>query len=141
MIKPNASARIVLPEGKDEHEFKLPADYQNKNVLVEVLGGGQKQAQAYYAHDLKVKMTENYGRLQVLNAKDDRPLPKAYVKVYAKRKDGSVKFYKDGYTDLRGKFDYTSLNTDEINNVERFAVLVMHYEHGALVKEAAPPTR
>ena len=88
-----------------------------------------------------MKLTENYGRLQVLHAKDDRPLPKTYVKVYAKRKDGTVKFYKDGYTDLRGKFDYTSLNTDEINYVDRFAVLVMHDEHGALVKEATPPTR
>ncbi|MFT5468912.1 MAG: hypothetical protein ACI8UO_004025, partial [Verrucomicrobiales bacterium] len=55
--------------------------------------------------------------------------------------DGSVKFYKDGYTDLRGKFDYASLNTNEIEQVQEFAILVVHDEHGSLVKEVKPPTR
>jgi hypothetical protein len=64
-----------------------------------------------------------------------------YVKTYAKMKDGSVRFYKDGYTDLRGKFDYGSLSTNEIEQVERFAILFLSPEHGAVVKEAAPPKR
>ena len=38
------------------------------------------------------------------------PLPRAYVKVYAKYPDGSIRFYKDGYTDSRGRFDYASLS-------------------------------
>ena len=50
-----------------------------------------------------------------------------------------AKFFKDGYTDLRGKFDYTSLNTDDIGAVSQFAVLVMSKEHGAVVKTAKPP--
>ena len=28
------------------------------------------------------------------------------MKVYAQMQDGGVQFYKDGYTDLRGRFDY-----------------------------------
>jgi hypothetical protein len=52
-----------------------------------------------------------------------------------------VRFYKDGYTDLRGRFDYASLNTNELDFVRRFAVLVLSEDHGAVVREAAPPKR
>ena len=68
-------------------------------------------------------------------------MAKAYVKVYARGTDGRVKFYKDGYTDLRGRFDYTSLNTNEIDRVSRLAILILSPVHGAVVREAAPPKR
>ena len=55
--------------------------------------------------------------------------------------DGSIRFYKDGYTDLRGQFDYTSLNTNELDQVGRFSILILNEEHGAIVREAAPPQR
>ena len=64
-----------------------------------------------------------------------------YVKVYARMADGSVRFYKDGYTDLRGRFDYGSLSTNELDAVTKFAILVLSEEHGALVREADPPKR
>jgi hypothetical protein len=35
-----------------------------------------------------------------------KPVPKIYVKCFAKMKTGKTRFYKDGYTDLRGSFDY-----------------------------------
>ena len=63
------------------------------------------------------------------------------MKVYARMKDGAVKFYKDGYTDLRGCFDYTSLNTNELDFVDRFSILILSEEHGAVVREARPPKR
>jgi hypothetical protein len=50
-----------------------------------------------------------------------------------------VKFHKDGYTDLRGRFDYVSVNTPERQAIERFAVLVLSEDRGALIREAAPP--
>ena len=56
-------------------------------------------------------------------------------------KDGSVRFYKDGYTDLRGRFDYSSLNTNELDFVANFALLVLSDEYGAVVREAVPPKR
>jgi hypothetical protein len=68
-----------------------------------------------------------------------KPLSKVYVKVYARLADGSVKFHKDGYTDLRGRFDYASVNTPERQPVERFAVLVLSDDRGAAVREAPPP--
>jgi hypothetical protein len=53
--------------------------------------------------------------------------------------DGSVKFYKDGYTDLRGKFNFVSLNTDQLQQLNRFALFVMHDELGCMIKECNPP--
>ena len=73
------------------------------------------------------------------DAKTRKPLSKAYLKVYSRDRDGSVKFYKDGYTDLRGKFDYASLNTSQLGTAQRFSILVMTKKNGSLVTEAAPP--
>jgi hypothetical protein len=50
-----------------------------------------------------------------------------------------VNFYKDGYTDSRGKFDYASLSTNKLPNVARFAILVLSDAKGAVVREANPP--
>jgi hypothetical protein len=68
-----------------------------------------------------------------------RAAPKVYVKVYARLADGQVKFYKDGYTDLRGRFDYASVSTPERVPISRFAVLTLSEERGAQIREVAPP--
>ena len=75
------------------------------------------------------------GELVRLSAFDTEEIAKAYVKVYAQRPDGSNRFYKDGYTDLRGKFDYTSLNTNELDNVDKFSLLILSDTDGAVVRE------
>jgi len=84
---------------------------------------------------------ENYARLRVTDLRTGKPVAKAYVKVYARMKDGRVRFYKDGYTDLRGMFDYGSLSTDDLKNVKRFAILIISENAGSVVREAAPPAR
>ena len=73
-----------------------------------------------------------------------KPLPKAYVKVYARHKGGDVRFLKDGYTDLRGRFDYVSVSEDsaggqDVGALERLAILVLSENNGAAVREADPP--
>ena len=88
---------------------------------------------------MDVKLTENYGQVRVTDAAGGKPLSKVYVKVYAKLADGSVKFHKDGYTDLRGRFDYASVNTPERQAIERFAVLVLSERRGP--SSARPPRR
>jgi hypothetical protein len=138
LIQPNRTERIVLPADRETHAFALPREYHSSNVLVEITSAGKTVAHAYYANELNVQLSENYGRLQVLHTKDNRPLAKVYVKVFAEI-NGQPKFYKDGYTDLRGKFDYLSLSTPEIDQATRFSVLVLSEEFGAAVKEAKPP--
>jgi len=56
-------------------------------------------------------------------------------------KNGEIRFLKDGYTDLRGKFDYVSLSTGELDEVQDLSLLVMSEGHGSLVREVAPPQR
>ena len=94
-----------------------------------------------YANSLVVNHSPNMGRLQILTKSGLQPLEGAYVKVYAKDNTGVVKFYKDGYTDLRGQFDYTSLSTSDLDTTQRFSLLVLHPEHGTSVRESEPPKR
>jgi hypothetical protein len=168
IIKPTKSAVEKLPAGKDTLDLPLPAEFAKANVLVEILGAGQRKAQAYHANTFKLTLVENYGRLEVRDQAADKPVAKAYVKVYARLTGGTVRFFKDGYTDLRGKFDYASLNSseslrpvplareaagsgenmsyqmlkpEELNSVEKLSILILSEAHGAAVREVKPPAQ
>jgi hypothetical protein len=52
-----------------------------------------------------------------------------------------VRLFKDGYTDLRGRFEYTSLSTNELDFTQKFSLLILRDEHGAVVREGNPPKR
>jgi hypothetical protein len=140
-IKPNRADTLALPQGQDTLSFDLPTEFQGDNVLVEVRAGGVVRSEAYFANDLRVQGLESYGQVAVRRATDGVPLPATYVKVYARLADGRVRFHKDGYTDVRGRFDYVSLSGMDGAEIERFAVLVMNEQHGAVVRELAPPSR
>jgi hypothetical protein len=105
----------------------VPATAADKMFAVRVIG------------EMDVKLTENYGQLRVADAAGGKPLSKVDVKVYARLADGGVKYHEDGYTDVRGRFDYAAVNTPERQAVERFAVLVLSDDRGAAIREAAPP--
>jgi hypothetical protein len=140
-IRPVLSQSVELAAGKELLTIALPKEFQARNVMVEALAAGIRKTQAYYANTLKVQLIEAYGQLAVTHADSRKPVSGAYVKVYMKAKGGEVKFFKDGYTDLRGRFDYASLNTNELDNAQRLAVLLLSPEFGAVVREAAPPKR
>lgn len=140
-IRPNQSAVKKLPKDKSSLAFTVPKEYASKNVLVEIVAAGDRKSTAVFANSLNVDLTENYGRIQVRGKENGQPMSKVYVKVYSRFDDGTVKFFKDGYTDLRGKFDYISLNTNELDRVEKFSLLIMSEKDGALVREAMPPQR
>jgi hypothetical protein len=115
----------------------LPKEYQNSNVLVQINGAGKSEAKAHFANQLNVVVSESHGMLQVMHEKDNRPLPKTYVKVFAEV-NGRAKFHKDGYTDLRGKFDYISLSGSE-TKATRYSLLIMSEKVGAKVVEVVAP--
>jgi hypothetical protein len=141
-INPRRVDEVELPETQHAASFDLPDEFQGKNIMVEATAGGIRKSQAYYANDLSLHVIENYGIVHVTRKQSREPLPKTYVKVYARMTtDGRIRFFKDGYTDLRGKFDYVSLSTSDLDGVENFALLVMHDEHGAVIREATPPKR
>ena len=140
-IRPNYTATAELPADAKATEVALPAELLNSNVLVEITSAGVTRSQAYYANSLDVQVSENYGQVQVRHQTTKQPLSRVYVKVYARMNDGQVAFYKDGYTDLRGRFDYTSLSTDQLDSVARFSLLILSEDNGAVIREADPPKR
>ena len=138
IIQPNLVE--MKPVQNNKLVFNIPNDLRKSNVMVEISGAGITQSKAYYAHSMKVSVAKNYGILQVVDP-DSKPVSKVYVKVYSRDHSGRVKFHKDGYTDLRGKFDYASINTGNINNISSLSFLVLSDKHGAIIKEAAPPKK
>ena len=136
-VRPNRSDELSLPDDRSELTFDLPTEFHNANVIVELQAGGRTRRQAYYANSLRLHWSENYGQVQVSDAGDGRPLPKVYVKVFARGSGGAIRFHKDGYTDLRGRFDYASVSGAA--PADRFAVLVLSEEHGATIRELGPP--
>jgi hypothetical protein len=49
---------------------------------------------------------------------------------------------RDGYTDLRGRFDYVTLtSTADMSSVVRYSLLVESRGHGAVMLQAAPPPK
>jgi hypothetical protein len=166
IIRPAKSGVIELPKDRDTLEMPLPNEFANANLVVEIVAAGSRKAQAYHSNSLKFVLAENFGRLEVRDQGSGKAVAKAYVKVYARLQDGTVRFFKDGYTDLRGRFDYASLNSGEndgaalspapgqstgglntqmlrpgeLDRVDRLSILVLSDTHGAIVKEAALPS-
>ena len=138
-IQPNRSDAIALPAGQKELTFDLPQDYLKANVMIEVSAHGITRRQTYLSNTLSVQMIESYGQLQVTQAVTGKQLSRVYVKVYAKLANGQVRFHKDGYTDLRGRFDYASVSEKGTEGAVRFAILVLSDTDGASIREVAPP--
>eukprot|EP00026_Physarum_polycephalum_P000173 Phypoly_transcript_00173.p1 GENE.Phypoly_transcript_00173~~Phypoly_transcript_00173.p1 ORF type:complete len:2045 (+),score=409.17 Phypoly_transcript_00173:110-6244(+) len=138
-VAPNKTEVVELPKGKKAISINLPEAYHNSNVMIDIKAKGIRKSTPYYSHSLDVKVIHNYGQLRVLHATTHKPISKTYVKVYARMNDNSVSFYKDGYTDFAGVFDYASLSTDDLDRATTFAILVMSEEHGAVIVEAKPP--
>jgi len=138
-IRPNFTQEVKLPAEQGKQAIKLPDNFVRRNVLVEVMGGGKTRSLPYYANAMDVQLAENYGQLRVRDTATGKALAKVYVKTYLRLADGQVKFHKDGYTDHRGRFDFASVSTVERQPINRFAILVLSEEHGALIREAGPP--
>ena len=133
--------RELLDKLPGEHRIPWPTALRGKNVVVEAVGAGQRKAKVHYANDLATTIANQVGQVRVVRASDHAPLPATYVKVYARKSGGQIAFYKDGYTDLRGAFDYATLSTTDLDGVERFAILVCSDQAGAAILEASPPAR
>ncbi len=141
LVSPDGEESLEIAEGEKRTTYRLPENYRRQNVMIEIEAGGKRKAQAYYSNRLNAEVSEEYGRVRVLDKISGKPIPTVYVKAYARMNNGQVRFYKDGYTDLRGKFEYASLNTDDLNQVSRFALLIIDPQAGAQIEEVAPPTR
>ena len=93
----------------------------------------------YYSSQLKVHVNEQFGELKVHLRQTMKPLSKIYVKVFCKDASGNELFYRDGFTDIRGKFEYANSSGRSTGSVQKFAILVSHDQYGQTIKEVDPP--
>lgn len=61
------------------------------------------------------------------------------MKCFAKYNSGQDKFFKDGYTDIRGKFEYAQTNSNKLKDIQKFGILVKSDDKGAQTREVKPP--
>ena len=124
MVQPNYSETIIIPKEKVNSKdnittYEIPKNYTNKNLFIEVKAESSKLFDLCLSSNLIVIITESLGELKVID-NNLQSVIKAYVKVYVELKDNEVQFYKDGYTDLNGKFNYLALNTDQLKKAKKF---------------------
>ncbi|HBJ38947.1 MAG TPA: hypothetical protein DDZ51_30205 [Planctomycetaceae bacterium] len=141
MVEPTRSERIELESKDGIKQFRLNDVMARQTLLVEVSSGAARATTLYYGGNLTAYVSQAFGQIQVTDSSNRQPVETAYVKVYARHHDGSIHFHKDGYTDLRGRFDYVSVSSGDLGSVQRFAILVIDPERGATLQEADPPTR
>jgi hypothetical protein len=165
------SYRLVKPNGIDTHSVKrtaskdgvltipIPPQYLNTNVMISVSTSppaATRTWKAYYSQTILIQCLEKTGILKVISKTDGRPIRGGYVKVYAEMKEGHgvTEFWKDGYTDLVGRFAYAQVSTGAaspagsnssgsnnggLGGVKRFAVFVDGGREGCVVKTMPVP--
>jgi len=130
-IRPNEILVVPLAKGIAETTIELPPALRQGNVLVAAESGTTKLLKVLDSRALDLRHLPQDRTIQVLDAATGKPLPATYIKVYAEMNDGNIVFHKDGYTDLRGKFDYLSHTGTDPSGIKRLALLVSHPQKGA----------
>lgn len=133
-VKPSEVSTAILNPAQRTELIDIEKRLINVNMIVEVSGQGKQVFLRYFSTSLKVIINENYGELKV-TTKGGKALAEVYVKVFSKNKAGEVKFFRDGYTDLNGKFEYAQINSKSLTDIDRFAMFVSSETHGSLTKE------
>ena len=139
VIQPIATQEVDIA-GKSTIEFAIPQQFSNRNVLVELRAGDQVKAKPYFANSMYVQTVERFGQIHVTTGDGKKPVSKAYVKVYSQRNNGKINFHKDGYTDLRGRFDYVSQSNNPLDGITNYSILILSPEFGAVTRQASPPS-
>jgi hypothetical protein len=139
-MHPNQEIVLELGPGEGAHALEIPGALRGKPLLIEATCGEARATAAHTESALVVQLSEAYGHLRVAHAPTGAPLPRVYIKVYAQDPGGAVRFHKDGYTDLRGRFDYASVSGAPAQPA-RFALLLLSDDHGSSLREVNAPTR
>ena len=134
------SGALALPADGAPVPVELPEALRGRNLVLEARApdGSLPSRVALLPASLDAQAAPAQGMLTVRGA-DGKPLPGAYVKVYARGKGaGEPAFHKDGYTDLRGRFDYATVSAEQPFAPAEFAILVLHDDTGRSATLRAP---
>lgn len=133
-IAPNFVAKVPFEKTSEETAYSLPEEFRKGNILVAAESGNAKQLKILDSQAIEIRTNPADRTVQIIDPATGKSLPKTYIKVYAETIDGNVEFHKDGYTDLRGKFDYLSHTATDPSTIRRLAILVTHPEKGSLTR-------
>ena len=140
MVRPTQSDTVSMKSKTGTARIPIPEALKSQTLLVEASVGASRSTTLYYGGELTTYVSEGFGQLQTTDAETHRPVAGAYVKVYARYSSGDVRFYKDGYTDGRGRFDYSSVSAGDAKGAARYAILVLSENRGATLHDVAAPS-
>ena len=130
--------KVEKDSTENKHVLGIPDELKNKNFYIEVISGKKREKEIYNSSLLKYSIIESIGEIKVMTP-ELKPLSQVYIKCFCETNNGSIIFYKDGFTDLRGKFDYISLNNDLVNEVKTFSILMVSKDYGSIITTCSPP--
>ena len=133
-IQPNGTLEVALDAEREFTLVPLPEAFRQGSVLVVAEGGGVSRLQVLDSRAIETLRDPVARTVQVFDRTARTPLPRCYVKVFVEGMDGTVRFHKDGYTDLRGMFDYASHTGSEGSDFRRVSIFMSHPEHGARIE-------
>ena len=139
-VRPAWSAEVKL-DGAGEKRVAIPKELGMRNLVIAASGAGGRVGERIESMpgSLDVQVSREFRQLRVRDTKG-KPLAGAYVKVYARDAFGrEVKFHKDGYTDLRGAFDYEAVSTDTDFLPAAYAILVQDEANGVRILRVDSP--
>lgn len=135
-VAPTDTLMLDLDKSQRSMVVDLPETLHDKSSVVEVIGGGMTVSRENYDNHLRIEISAKLQQIRVFNKQTNQAVAKAYVKVYGQTPDSpDGRFIKDGYTDLRGRFDYATVSSDEMKFVKALAILVLSPSAGADVLE------
>ncbi|MGD7653657.1 MAG: hypothetical protein ACQCXQ_10610, partial [Verrucomicrobiales bacterium] len=130
-IHPNSVIHLNPDPGEREITIAIPHHLQKGNILAFAESGDLKSTAIVASDALEITHQPLHRTIRITDSATGKPLPKTYIKVYTQDHNGETRFHKDGYTDLRGLFDYLSHTGRDASNVKRIAILASHPDLGA----------
>jgi len=128
-MQPNHIIKNIKLSGGKKTVVDIPSDLRNANAIIRLTWGveGKEVVINDYDNEIDVQVSRDVGEVRVVSTEQkscDEPVAGAYCKVYSKNSDGTTQFYKDGYTDIRGRFNFRDISTSDQIKAVRFALLV-----------------
>ena len=145
-VKPFKTSRLEFKSGKEfkTEDIEIDMNIKKNNTLIQITQIIKNMSQSQYIEYIPCNfdyfINEEKGIIKIIDLETKLPLSKVYVKIFGKIKNSeNIIFYKDGYTDLRGSFDYLSLNKEKLNNIGKFSGLIVSKKFGCKIVYFKPP--
>ena len=123
-----------------EKKCSLPEEYLKTSAIIKVMGDGLSKIFLYSHNKIALKINKTSGYVKVTSSETKKSLPKTYIKCFVQLKSGVVSFFKDGFTDMRGCFEYCNFEGVDSSNMKKFSIYVDHQTLGSLVQEIDIPS-